>query len=60
MELCSALEHEREQERSSPSNYDRYHAEHHSIKCFAVTYSEDSTIEEHEAQLDGAQSQDKH
>ena len=44
-----------EEERNSPGYNDRYHTEHDSIKMFAVTWPEDSAVEEHKAQLDKAQ-----
>ena len=49
-----------EEERNSPGYNDRYHSKHDSIEIFAVIWSENSAVEEHEAQLHKAQSQDQH
>ena len=53
-------EHLCKEERNSPGYNNRYHGEHDSIKMSAVIWSENPAVEEHEAQLDQAQSQDQH
>ena len=58
--MYATSEHLCKEERNSPGYNDRYHSEHDPIKTFAVIWSENPAVEEHEAQLDKAQSQDQH
>ena len=58
--MYATREHLCEEERNGPGYNDRYHSVHDSIKMFAVTWSENSAVEEHKAQLDKAQGQDQH
>lgn len=60
IKVYSTREHLCKEERNSPGYNDRYHSEHDSIEMLAVIWSENSAVEEHEAQLDKAQSQDQH